>query len=86
MNLVQQAQPPAWSSFLNGSFSSIAVIRSMLMSFSCDNYSYQGTLFSIYSQSEALQYLLLMWLMLIITILVPGIATGYFLKRKDSRG
>jgi hypothetical protein len=40
-----------------------------------DNYSFHGTLFPIYSQSEALQYFLLMRLMLIITILVSGIAT-----------
>ena len=50
-----------------------------------NNYSYHGTLFSIYSQSEARQYLLLMWLALIIMILVFGVATGYFLKRKDFR-
>lgn len=51
-----------------------------------NNYSYHGTLFSIYSQKEALQYLLLMWMALVIMILVFGIATGYFLKRKDSHG
>ncbi|MDQ6661620.1 MAG: ABC transporter permease, partial [Chloroflexota bacterium] len=51
-----------------------------------NNYSYHGTLFSIYSQSEALQYLLLMWLALIIMILVFGVAVRYFLKQKDLRG
>ena len=51
-----------------------------------NNYSYHGTLFSIYSQSEATQYLLLMWLALIVTILVFGVAVGYFLKRKDAQG
>jgi ABC-type multidrug transport system permease subunit len=51
-----------------------------------NNYSYHGTLFSIYSQREALQYLLLMWMALLIMILVFGIVTGYFLKRKDSQG
>ena len=51
-----------------------------------NNYSYHGTLFSIYNQSEALRYLLLMWLALIIMILVFGVAVGYFLKQKDSRG
>lgn len=50
-----------------------------------NNYSYHGTLFSIYSQSEAHQYLLFMWLALVIMILVFGVATGYFLKRKDAR-
>ena len=51
-----------------------------------NNYSYHGTLFSIYSHSEALQYLLLMWLALILMILVFGGAVGYFLKQKDSQG
>ncbi len=51
-----------------------------------NNYSYHGTLFSIYNQGEALQYLLLMWLALIIMILLFGVAVGYFLKRKDSQG
>lgn len=50
-----------------------------------NNYTYHGTLFSTYSQSEALKYLLLMWLALGIMILVFGVATGFFLKRKDSR-
>ncbi len=49
-----------------------------------NNYTYHGTLFSIYSQSEALRYLLLMWLALVIMILVFGVATGFFLKRKDT--
>ena len=51
-----------------------------------NNYTYHGTLFSTYTQVEALQYLLLMWLALGIMILVFGVATGFFLKRKDSRG
>ncbi|HCI81037.1 MAG TPA: ABC transporter ATPase, partial [Ktedonobacter sp.] len=50
-----------------------------------NNYSYHGTLFSIYSQKEALQYLLLMWLALVLMILIFGVATGYFLKRKDTQ-
>ena len=50
-----------------------------------NNYTYHGTLFSTYSQSESLRYLLLMWLALGIMILVFGVATGFFLKRKDSR-
>lgn len=49
-----------------------------------NNYTYHGTLFSTYSQSEALRYLLLMWMALVIMILVFGIATGFFLKRKDT--
>ena len=48
--------------------------------------SYHGTLYSIYSQSEARQYLLLMWLALFIMILVFGAAVAFFLKRKDARG
>lgn len=48
--------------------------------------SSHGTLYSIYSTSQSLQYLLLMWLALVIMLLVLGIAVGFFLKRKDSRG
>lgn len=47
--------------------------------------SYHGTLFSIYTQHQAFQYLLLMWLALVIIILILGIAVGYFLKQKDIR-
>jgi hypothetical protein len=49
------------------------------------NPSSHGTLYSIYSASQALQYLLLMWLALAILLLVLGVAVGFFLKRKDSR-
>jgi ABC transport system ATP-binding/permease protein len=48
--------------------------------------SSHGTLYSIYSASQSLQYLLLMWLALVIILLVLGVAVGFFLKRKDSRG
>ncbi len=48
--------------------------------------SSHGTLYSIYTHNEALQYLLLMWLALVIMILLLGVAIGYFLKQKDVRG
>ena len=44
-----------------------------------------STLFSTYSHAEALQYLLLMWLALVVMIIVFGLICGYFLKRKDMR-
>ena len=47
--------------------------------------TFHGTLFSTYSQVDAIQYLLLMWLALSIMIIVFGVATAYFLKRKDVR-
>jgi len=47
--------------------------------------TFHGTLFSTYSQVDAIQYLLLMWLALSIMIIVFGVATAYFLKRKDIR-
>jgi ABC-type multidrug transport system ATPase subunit/pSer/pThr/pTyr-binding forkhead associated (FHA) protein len=47
--------------------------------------TFHGTLLSTYSQAEAIQYLLLMWLALTIMIIVFGVATAYFLKRKDIR-
>ena len=50
-----------------------------------NNYSYHGTLFSIYSQNEAHLYLLLMWLALTLMMLLFGVATIYFLKQKDLR-
>lgn len=49
------------------------------------DFAYRGTLFSTYSQTEAVVHLLLMWLALIVLIIALGIATGYCLKRKDVR-
>ncbi len=48
-----------------------------------NNNTFQGTLFSTYSQGEAMHYLLLMWLAIGIMIFIFGIATGCFLKWKD---
>ncbi len=48
-------------------------------------YTSHSTLFSTYSHTEAMQYLLLMWLALVVMIIVFGIICGYFLKRKDMR-
>jgi ABC transport system ATP-binding/permease protein len=50
-----------------------------------DNYSYRGTLFSVYNQAEATRYLLIIWLILIVMIALYIIGTGYFLKRKDKQ-
>ena len=50
-----------------------------------DSWSYQGTLFSTHSQAAATLHLLLCWLILVIMILVLGLLTAYFLKRKDVR-
>jgi hypothetical protein len=47
--------------------------------------TFHGTLFSTFSQVDALQYLLLMWLALVIMIIAFGVCTAYFLKRKDVR-
>lgn len=49
------------------------------------DFAYLGTLFSTYSQGQAVVHLLLMWFALIVLILALGFATGYFLKRKDVR-
>ncbi len=51
-----------------------------------DAWSFQSTLFSKYSQGAAVFHLLLCWFFLILTILVLGCLTAYFLKRKDVRG
>ena len=50
-----------------------------------DNFSYQGTLFSNFTKAQATGHLLLIWFALFLTIIVLGIATAYFLKRKDIR-
>lgn len=50
-----------------------------------DGFSYQGTLFSTYSQAEAVFHLLLVWFILIAMTVVLGFAIAYFLKRKDVR-
>ena len=50
-----------------------------------DDYTYHSTLYSIYSQADALQRLLLCWFALVILILVLVVLVGLFLKRKDVR-
>jgi len=50
-----------------------------------DDYVYHGTLFSIYSQADATQRLLLAWIVLGVSILVLTCASGIFLKRRDIR-
>jgi len=50
-----------------------------------DDFSYKGTLFSIYSQTEAATHLFVCWLALVVTILLLVIAIAFFLKRKDIR-
>ena len=50
-----------------------------------NTYTSHSTLFSIYSHAQALQYLLLMWLALVMMIVIFGIVCSYFLKRKDIR-
>lgn len=49
------------------------------------DYIYHGTLYSIYSQSDATQRVLLSWLALAIIIVVLTLVIGIFLKRKDRR-
>ncbi|GAC1347658.1 MAG: FHA domain-containing protein [Ktedonobacteraceae bacterium] len=49
------------------------------------DFAYQGTLYSTYSQGYATLHLLLMWFALMVMIVLLGVATAYFLKRKDVR-
>src|ERR1700758_1296938 len=51
-----------------------------------NDYTYHSTLFSIYSQADAMHRLLLSWLALGIIVIVLIVVIGIFLKRKDSRG
>ncbi|WP_246039219.1 FHA domain-containing protein [Dictyobacter alpinus] len=50
-----------------------------------DDYTYHGTLYSIYSHTEALQRLLVSWGALGGIVIVLMIVIGIFLKRKDAR-
>ncbi|GCE20564.1 ABC transporter ATP-binding protein [Dictyobacter kobayashii] len=50
-----------------------------------DDSTYHSTLFSIYSQSDALHRLLLSWIALGLIIVVLTTIIGIFLKRKDTR-
>ncbi len=50
-----------------------------------DTWTYQGTLFSTNSQAQATLHLLLCWFALVVMILILGLLTAYFLKRKDVR-
>ena len=51
-----------------------------------DGWSFQGTVFSKYSQADATGHLLLCWFFLLLTIFVLSSLIAYFLKRKDIRG
>ncbi len=50
-----------------------------------DSFSYCGTLFSTCSQQQAIQHLLLVWLVLVGMIVLSGIFVAFCLKRKDIR-
>jgi ABC-type multidrug transport system ATPase subunit/pSer/pThr/pTyr-binding forkhead associated (FHA) protein len=50
-----------------------------------DTFSYQGTLFSTSSHTQAILHLLLCWFFLVAMILILGLLTAFFLKRKDVR-
>jgi ABC transport system ATP-binding/permease protein len=50
-----------------------------------DDFTYHSTLFSIYSQTDALHRLLISWGALIVIIIALMIVVGVFLKRKDIR-
>jgi hypothetical protein len=47
------------------------------------DYTYHGTLFSTYSQTDAMQRILLAWIALGMMILAFGVAVGIALKWKD---
>ena len=51
-----------------------------------DDFSYRGTLFSTFTQTEATIHLFICWSALIAMILILGVAIAFFLKRKDVRG
>jgi ABC transport system ATP-binding/permease protein len=51
-----------------------------------DDPTYHGTLFSIYSHSDAVQRLIVCWIALGALTVALMIVVGFFLKRKDIRG
>jgi hypothetical protein len=50
-----------------------------------DGFSYHGTLFSTFSQADAILHLLLIWFILAVMIVALAFAIAYFLKQKDAR-
>ncbi len=50
-----------------------------------DNFSFQGTLFSQFTKTQAVLHLLLVWVILIAMIIGFGLLIAWFLKRKDIR-
>jgi len=50
-----------------------------------DTFSYWGTLFSTYSQAQALFHLLLSWGFLVAMIIGFSLLIAWFLKKKDVR-
>ncbi len=50
-----------------------------------DDFSYRGTLFSTFSQTEATIHLFICWFALVVMIVLLGVTIAYFLKRKDVR-
>src|SRR5579883_921080 len=50
-----------------------------------ESFSFQGTLYSTVDKTHAVEHLLLCWGLLVLMSVVLGLATAYFLKRKDVR-
>jgi ABC-type multidrug transport system ATPase subunit/pSer/pThr/pTyr-binding forkhead associated (FHA) protein len=50
-----------------------------------DTWTFQGTLYSTFTQAQATFHLLLCWFFLVAMIVILGALTAYFLKRKDVR-
>lgn len=50
-----------------------------------EDFSYQGTLFSTHTKTQAELHLLLCWFALVLMCVLLGLLTAYFLKRKDIR-
>ena len=50
-----------------------------------ESFSFQGTVYSTVDKTHAVEHLLLCWGLLLVMCVIFGLATGYFLKRKDVR-
>jgi ABC-type sulfate transport system permease component len=50
-----------------------------------ESFSFQGTIFSTVDHTHAVEHVLLCWGFLALMIVVFGVSTAYFLKKKDVR-
>lgn len=83
LQLIAAIFPTRWAMAALGSSSGLHADKMGGDKLFGDDFSYHGTLFSIYSQADASQRLWLAWVALVVIILLLVVLTGIFLKQKD---